>query len=184
MVINSFIYSDKSENGPWKMVLQKTLDDSRKQIDPLPLQEFSIASTQGRFVKFELVSYYGHGGGLEYFNINNNGPKVVKSKSISYPHHKDQYTADHVLTKSGKKEEHGKNYWVAPNKATGRGFVIDYGSIKTFNLVELVNTHNAQSRDRSTKEFKVKLRYDFLHIIYGLTHIFTKVKNAFKKPPK
>ena len=69
MVINSFTYSDKSENGPWKIVLQKTLDDSRNQIDPLPLQEFSIAPTQGRFVKFELVSYYGHGGGLQYFDM-------------------------------------------------------------------------------------------------------------------
>ena len=159
LLYSSFIIdSEESDDGPWQMVLEMTLDDSRQQTDPLPVQEFSIPTTQGRYLKFELVSYYGNGGGLQYFNINNNGPTVVKEKSISYPHPKDQYTANHVLTRSRKKEEHGKNYWVAPDKATGKGFMLDYGSVKTFNLVELINTHNAESRDRSTKEFKVYLR--------------------------
>ena len=148
-------HSDKSEDGPWKMVLQKTLDDSRKHIDPLPLQEFSITSTKGRFVKFELVSYYGLGGGLQYFNINNNGPRYVVDKSSSYD---ERFTPENLMTKS-LKEEHGKNYWLLKDKETGRGFVLDFGKVKIFNLVELVNTHNAQSRDRSTKEFKVYIRY-------------------------
>ena len=153
--------SDETEDGPWEMVLQKTLDDSRKQIDPLPLTGFPISSTQGRFVKFELVSYYGHGGGLQYFNINNNGPRYVVDKSSSYD---ERFTPENLMTKS-LKEEHGKNYWLMKDKETGRGFVLDFGTVKIFNLVELVNTHNAQSKDRSTKEFKVKLRYNFLHII-------------------
>ena len=136
------------------MVLQTTLDDSRKQIDPLPKQEFSIPSTQGRFVKFELVSYYGNGGGLQYFNINNDGPKVVKKQSVKYD---DRFTADKMLTLS-LNEKHG-NIWLLPNKATGKGFMLDFGSVKPFNLIELVNTHNAQFKDRSTKEFKVYVRY-------------------------
>ena len=136
------------------MVLQTTLDDSRKQTDPLPKQEFSIPSTQGRFVKFELVSYYGNGGGLQYFNINNDGPKVVKKKSVKYD---DRFTADKMLTLS-LHEKHG-NIWLLPNKATGKGFMLDFGSVKPFNLIELVNTHNAQFKDRSTKEFKVYVRY-------------------------
>ena len=142
------------------MVLQKTLGDSRQQKAPLPLQEFPISPVEARLVKFEVVAYYGTGGGLQYFNMNNNGPKLIKEKSSSYPHPNDQYTANHVFTRSMEKEEHGKNYWVLPDKETGKGFMLDFGSVKTFNLVELVNTHNAQTRDRSTKEFKVYLRYN------------------------
>ena len=93
------IFSKKTEDGPWKMILQKTLDDSRKHTDPLPQQEFSIPSSQGRFVKFELVSYYGNGGGLQYFNINNNGPKVVEEKSGK---HDSRFSADKLLTRSMK----------------------------------------------------------------------------------
>ena len=54
-------------NGPWTRVLQETLSDSRRASDPLPLLEFSITPKEARFVKFEMLSYYGHGGGLQYF---------------------------------------------------------------------------------------------------------------------
>ena len=157
----------ETEDGPWKMVLQTTLDDSRKQTDPLPLQEFSIPSTQGRFVKFELMSYYGRGGGLQYFNINKNGPKVVKEKSSSYPHPNDIYSVQNLLTRSRKKEERG-NYWVLPDKATGQGFMLDFDTVKKFNFVQLVNTHNAESRDRSTKQFKILLRCIILHVLVSV----------------
>ena len=136
------------------MVLQKTLDDSRQQTDPLPEKEFSIPPTQGRFVKFELVSYYGHGGGLHSFNINNNGPKVVKGKSGQYD---ARFPAEKMLTRS-LIEKHG-NIWLLPDRATGKGFMLDFGSVKPFNFIELVNTHNAHGKDRSTKGFKVYLRY-------------------------
>ena len=63
------VFSEGGENGPWTKVLQKTLEDSRRQSDPLPLQEFPISPVEARFVKFELVSYYGHGGGLQYFDM-------------------------------------------------------------------------------------------------------------------
>ena len=69
----------------------------------------------------------------------------------------DRFTAEKLLTRS-LNEKHG-NIWLLPNKATGKGFMLDFGFVKPFNLIELVNTHNAQFNDRSTKEFKVYLRY-------------------------
>ena len=144
------------------MVLQTTLDDSRKQTDPLPKQEFSIPSTKGRFVKFELVSYYGNGGGLQYFNINNKGPKVVKEKSSKYD---SRFPAEKMLTKS-LKEEFAKNYWLLPDRTTGKGFIIDFRIKKSFNMVKLKNTHNAHAKDRSTKEFKIYIRSASLCLLF------------------
>ena len=98
------------------------------------------------------MSYYGHGAGLEHFNIK--GPKVVKERCSSYD---ARFSCEKLLTRS-LKEIHGKNYWLTPDKATGQEFMLDFGTEKTFNLVQLVNTHNGFSRDRSAKEFKVYLR--------------------------
>ena len=58
-----------SKNGPWKKVVEETLEDSRQQKDPLPLQEFPFLAQAGRYVKVEVVSYYGNGGGLQFFDI-------------------------------------------------------------------------------------------------------------------
>ena len=55
------------------------------------------------------------------------------------------------------KEEFGKNYWLGPNKKGGE-FVLDMGCKDSLNTVELVNTHNAFAKDRSTKRFQVFLR--------------------------
>ena len=56
------------------------------------------------------------------------------------------------------KEEVG-NYWLAPGGKTGGEFLLDLGCEDSFNAVELVNTHNAYARDRSTQRFQVFLRY-------------------------
>ena len=61
-----FLSSDSS-NGPWLPVVQKTLKDSRKQTDPLPAQTFPFTLITAKFVKFQQISYYGKGGGLQYF---------------------------------------------------------------------------------------------------------------------
>ena len=76
----SFIFcaSAVSGNGPWKEVVSETLEDSRQQKDPLPLQEFPFPSQIGRYVKLEVVSYYGHGGGLQQFNIIETKPNLVE----------------------------------------------------------------------------------------------------------
>ncbi len=55
------------------------------------------------------------------------------------------------------KEEFGKKYWLAP-QGKGGEFLLDLGCKDSFNTVELVNTQNSQSRDRSTRRFQVFLR--------------------------
>ena len=56
-------------DGPWQELLVANLEDSRRQ-NPPPLQQimfpnFAVVS----FVKFELLEYYGLGGGLQYFAV-------------------------------------------------------------------------------------------------------------------
>ena len=55
------------------------------------------------------------------------------------------------------KEEAG-NYYLTPDKQDGAEFILDLGCEDSFETVELVNTHSAGIRDRSTKEFQVFLR--------------------------
>ena len=51
-------------------MLETTLEDSRRQNDPLPLQLIDLeAEVTGQFLKFELLEWYGRGGGLQYFDI-------------------------------------------------------------------------------------------------------------------
>ena len=62
-----------SPNGPWHEVLDESISDSRQQEKPLPVQKFNFDSMTARFVKFEVVSWYGAGGGLLYFNLMKSG---------------------------------------------------------------------------------------------------------------
>ena len=74
------------KSGPWSKVLEKSLDDSRQQQDPLPVQIFSLErraenlprqdynleeSLVAQFLKFDLLDWYGSGGGLQYLDIQN-----------------------------------------------------------------------------------------------------------------
>ena len=65
--------SSNSSDGPWEEVLHQTLEDSRQQADPLPLQTFPFTERTARFVKFNQISYYGNGGGLSYFAVRRSG---------------------------------------------------------------------------------------------------------------
>ena len=58
-----------SSAGPWNVAASGELEDSRQQEDPLPLQTFTFNPISARFVKFEITSFYGTGGGLQYFNV-------------------------------------------------------------------------------------------------------------------
>ena len=58
-----------NKEGPWTLVVHKTLQDSRQQSDPLPVQSFRFSDRTARFVKFNLISWYGKGGGLQYFAV-------------------------------------------------------------------------------------------------------------------
>jgi len=59
----------QSSEAPWEEVLQASLADPRDQTDPLPLQTFSFPMMTARFVQFNLSSWYGWGGGLQYFRV-------------------------------------------------------------------------------------------------------------------
>lgn len=59
-----------SEDGPWKELLEESLEDSRQQ-DPPPVQQFLFAnSAVVSFIKFIMLDYWGEGGGLQYFAVN------------------------------------------------------------------------------------------------------------------
>ena len=63
------VFLSDSSTGPWEEVVHQTLEDSRQQADPLPVQTFSFAPRTAKFVKFNQLSYYGLGGGLQYFTV-------------------------------------------------------------------------------------------------------------------
>ena len=52
-------------------VLTASLEDSRQDQDPLPLQQFALntEAKDKRFVQFKIEEWWGHGGGLQYFSI-------------------------------------------------------------------------------------------------------------------
>ena len=76
---------------------------------------------------------------------------------LLYIYENDQrFKVENVLYHA-EKEEWGKNYWLSPEQAVGE-FILDLGCEDSFNTVELVNTHNAYHKDRSTKRFQVFLR--------------------------
>jgi len=55
---------------PWTSVLETSLEDSRHQQDPLPLQVLHLKeSVKAQFIKFDLLEWYGVGGGLQYMDI-------------------------------------------------------------------------------------------------------------------
>ena len=75
--------------GPWSQVVYETLEDPRQQAEPLPVLEFPFSSgseVSARFVKFNLISWYGSGGGLQYFNVKN-GKKIFTFSSENISSH-------------------------------------------------------------------------------------------------
>ena len=64
----------KELSEPWTSVLETSLEDSRQQQDPLPLQVLRLQeSVQAQFIKFDLLEWYGQGGGLQYLDIERQG---------------------------------------------------------------------------------------------------------------
>ena len=63
------ILGSANKNGPWQELLLANLEDSRLQ-DPPPFQQLMLTySAVVSFVKFELLEYYGNGGGLQFFEV-------------------------------------------------------------------------------------------------------------------
>ena len=70
------VFLSDSSDGPWELVVHQILEDSRRQTDPLPVQTFPFTARTAKFVKFSQISYYGYGGGLQYFSLTNQGSIV------------------------------------------------------------------------------------------------------------
>ena len=70
------LHGSPNHNGPWTELLVSELEDSRNQ-NPPPLQTVPFANSEVvRFVKFELLEYWGLlGGGLQYFEVITGWPK-------------------------------------------------------------------------------------------------------------
>ena len=67
---NSRLYISLSSAGPWEQVLEYTLENNFEQENPQPLQRIEMKSSfKAHFIKFELLSWWGYGGGLQYLNI-------------------------------------------------------------------------------------------------------------------
>ena len=64
---NFRVYLSNDQNGPWTRVLAERLEDNRRMPDPHPLMKYQISPTVARYVKFELITWHGQGGGLQYF---------------------------------------------------------------------------------------------------------------------
>jgi len=61
------VLGSANENGPWEELLVADLEDSRTQ-NPPPVQQLLFANPAVvSFIKFELLEYWGKGGGLQYF---------------------------------------------------------------------------------------------------------------------
>merc|ERR1711936_390750 len=53
----------------WKTLLEANLEDSRQQRPP-PIKQLMFENPQNvRFIRFELLEFYGMGGGLQYFEV-------------------------------------------------------------------------------------------------------------------
>jgi len=74
------VYLADSENGPWTEVVHDILDDNEiynnildEKINAteasVPPQYFQLPKpTCGQYVRFQIISWYGNGGGLQYFS--------------------------------------------------------------------------------------------------------------------
>ena len=63
------VHIGDTQEGPWHTIVSDTLPDERN-MDILPLHTFAADGLiGGSFVKFEQISRYGNGGGLQYFAV-------------------------------------------------------------------------------------------------------------------
>merc|ERR1719427_1552175 len=62
-------YGPYGPNAPQTVVLTGTLQDARR-VDPVPVEVFPLTKAiETRFLAFEVNSFYGYGGGLQYLAV-------------------------------------------------------------------------------------------------------------------
>ena len=78
-------------DGDWgDAVVHGTLGDSRRKPNPRPVMRFPFTKTEARFVRLQQNSFYGDGGGLQYFAVIDSGEK--KASVINYHNHDNLQT--------------------------------------------------------------------------------------------
>ena len=83
-------------------------------------------------------------------------PRVVSG--TYYNTHKgceECYIVEKLLQFNNTAETRG-TYWIGPNNSTAE-FILDLCQQEVIKTLRLVNTHNSDSLDRATNEFKVSL---------------------------
>ena len=76
------VFVSTSLGGAWELVIEDRLEDSRTQTDPLPVLEFEFQTRTVRYILFKLISYYGNGGGLQYFSPGTQNYEFFESSSV------------------------------------------------------------------------------------------------------
>ena len=61
--------ANDSTDGSWEVILEQNLEDSTKQTPPPTLELMFQDSLVVRYIKFELLEFWGNGGGLQYFAV-------------------------------------------------------------------------------------------------------------------
>ena len=69
----------KTTSGPFEELLVSSLPDSR-ELNPVPTMDFAFPKTTVRFVRFEIIDFWGNGGGLQYFEVLSGKLQFVKKK--------------------------------------------------------------------------------------------------------
>jgi hypothetical protein len=57
-----------SADGPWTALLERSLEDSRQEASPPVLELLLDQPIEVRFLKFELLEFWGKGGGLQFLD--------------------------------------------------------------------------------------------------------------------
>ena len=61
--------ANDSTDGLWEVILEQNLEDSRGQYPPPTLELMFQDSLVVRYIKFEMLEYWGLGGGLQHFAV-------------------------------------------------------------------------------------------------------------------
>ena len=63
------LFGSMSTYGPWQTILEKNLEDPRQQ-NPPPVKRLHFEKACNlRFLKFQLVEFWGYGGGLQHLSV-------------------------------------------------------------------------------------------------------------------
>jgi len=153
----------QSSKAPWEEVLQATLADPRDHADPLPLQTFRFPEMSARFVQFNLLSWYGWGGGLQYFTVKEapaeEGPsagRLVLKPSVVLTSEEAREAAEEIRTEG---EFHRFGFTPAsPEKISLAAWLVREGYLASIEEIRLagIDLSSLPTEDLATVLFVVR----------------------------